>query len=514
MSRYYLTTAIDYANGAPHIGHAYEKIGADAIARYRRLRGDDVHFLIGMDEHGQKVEQTAAAQGVEPQALVDELANTFCDMWERLGISFDQFIRTTDAAHKIGVQALIERIFERSPDDFYEKAYEGWYCVGCEAFKQDAEIEDEKCVLHPTRTLEWVEERNWFFRLSRYSDFLRGHLTRHPEFLQPESRRNEMLALLDRGLEDVSASRSRLKWGIPFPKSLSTGEGQTTYVWFDALPNYLTATGFPDGDWASRWPAQLHIVGKDITRFHTIIWPAMLQAAGLPLPERVWGHGFVLLGGERFSKSAGVRLDLDEAINRYGADAFRYFLLREVPFDGDGSFSWERFDERYNADLANAWGNLASRVIAMVEKYRGGVVPVGEGDEADRADAHDIAAYHEAMDGTRGFLLHDALQRAMACVTRGNEYVQVMQPWAIARRDDEDGRRALDHVLASLGRQLARQAVLLAPFMPDKAAELWKQLGAPGTVAEQRFDRLMELKASGWQVKKGASMFPKREADA
>ena len=512
MSNYYLTTAIDYANGEPHLGHAYEKIGADAIARYRRLLGDDVHFLIGMDEHGQKVEQTAAAQGITPQVLVDELADTFCRMWERLEISFDQFIRTTDASHKAGVAALIARIFDRSPDDFYEKAYEGWYCVGCEAFKQDAEIVDGKCVLHPTRTLEWVQERNWFFRLSHYTDFLRRHLTDHPGFLQPESRRNEMLALLERGLDDVSASRSRVTWAIPFPRPLSSGEVQTTYVWFDALPNYLTATGFPDGAWESRWPANLHVVGKDITRFHSIIWPAMLQAAELPLPERVWGHGFVLFGGERFSKSAGVKLDLDQAITRYGSDAFRYFLLREVPFDADGTFSWERFDDRYNADLANSWGNLASRVIAMIEKYRGGVVPAGVADAADAADEGDIAAYHAAMDGTRGFLLHEALGRAMACVTRGNESVQTAQPWAIAKRTDEEGARALDSVLASLTRQLARQAVLLAPFMPGKAQELWTQLGAPGTVLEQRYSRMTAIDPTGWKVTKGAGMFPREPA--
>jgi methionyl-tRNA synthetase len=323
-----------------------------------------------------------------------------------------------------------------------------------------------------------------------------------------------MLALIDRGLEDVSASRSRLKWGIPFPKPLSTGEPQTTYVWFDALPNYLTATGFPDGDWAKRWPAQLHIVGKDITRFHTIIWPAMLKAAELPLPGRVWGHGFVLLGGERFSKSAGVRLDLDEAIDRFGADAFRYFLLREIPFDADGSFSWERFEERYNADLANAWGNLASRVIAMVEKYRGGEVPAGAPDEADRNDAADVAAYHAAMDGTRGFLLHEALQHAFACVTRGNEYVQSSQPWALAKGTDDESRRRLDSVLALLVRQLARQAVLLAPFMPAKAQALWEQLGAPGKVADQRFAGLEELDATGWKVRKGEPLFPREKPAA
>ena len=315
MSKYFLTTAIDYSNGDPHIGHAYEKIGADAIARYRRLRGDDVHFLIGMDEHGQKVEQTAAQQGIAPQALVDTLASSFSAMWARLGISYDQFIRTTDPMHRAGVTALIERIFDRNPDDFYEKAYEGWYCVGCEAFKQDAEIVDGKCVLHPTRTLEWVEENNWFFRLSAYTDRLKK-LVSSDEFLQPKSRRNEILSLIDSGLDDISASRSRFSWGIPFPRKGSGGEEQTLYVWFDALPNYLTATGFPNPDFETLWPADLHVIGKDITRFHAVIWPAMLMAAGLAVPKRIWVHGFVLVGGTRVSKSAGGNLDLREAIAR------------------------------------------------------------------------------------------------------------------------------------------------------------------------------------------------------
>jgi methionyl-tRNA synthetase len=507
VSKFYLTTAIDYANGEPHIGHAYEKIGADAIARYRRLRGDQVHFLIGMDEHGQKVAQAAEQRGLTPQQQVDEIAERFQATWRALEISYNEFMRTTEERHKAGVRALIKRIFDKNPDDFYERSYSGWYCVGCEAFKQDSEIEDGRCILHPTRKLEWVEERNWFFRLSKYTGFLERLLSERREFLQPESRRNEMLALLDYGLEDISASRSRFTWGVPFPAPLSTGEAQTTYVWFDALPNYLTATGFPEKDYKDRWPAQLHIVGKDINRFHSIIWPAMLQAAELPLPERVWVHGFVLFSGERFSKSAGVKLDLQEVIDRYGPDAFRYYLLREVPFDADGSFSWERFEQVYISELANSWGNLASRAIAMVEKYCDSIAPAAMETEVDRADEADLQAYHSAMDGSRGFLLHEALRRAMASVTRGNEYVQSMQPWVLAKSPDT--RTMLETTLGTLMRSLARQAVMLFPFVPTKAQELWQQLGAPRRIEDQRITTLMKLDATGWRVRKGAPLFPK-----
>jgi len=507
MAKFYLTTAIDYANGEPHIGHAYEKIGADAIARYHRLCGDDVYFLTGLDEHGQKVAQAAAERGVSPQEFVDQMASRFERMWGRLNISYDRFMRTTAADHKRGVRALIKRIHENTPDDFYEKSYEGWYCVGCELFKRDNEIENGKCILHPTRELQWTTERNWFFRLTRYEPFLRKLFAERPDFLAPETRRNEILALLDQGLEDISITRSRLTWAIPFPLALSTGEEQGTWVWFDALPNYLTATGFPDKHYHDRWPAQLHVIGKDITRLHTVIWPAMLQAAEVALPDRVWSHGFVLLSGERFSKSSGVRLDLDEATDRFGADAFRYFLLREVPFDTDGSLSYERFDDRYNADLANSLGNLASRAISMVERYCDSVVPAGEPNELDRADAVECAEYHSAMDGSRGFLLHEGLRRVMASVARGNEYVQSQQPWALAK--DPAKRAALEQVLSAIIRQLARHAVFLAPFMPEKSQELWTQLGGPGRVEEQRFANVSSLSVGGWRVAKGAPLFPK-----
>ena len=512
MARFYLTTAIDYANGDPHLGHALEKIGADVIARYHRLRGDEVHLLIGMDEHGQKVQQTAAARGIAPQAFTDEIAARFQAMWSRLGVRYDQFIRTTDAHHKTGVQALIKRIAERNPDDFYERSYRGLYCVGCEAFKQDADIVDGKCVLHPTRVLEEVEERNWFFRLSRYQPFLQELLATNPSYIEPESRRNEILGLLAQGLEDISASRARLDWAVPFPLVLSNGETQGTYVWFDALPNYLTATGFPDAGYEARWPANLHIIGKDITRFHAVIWPAMLHAAGIALPKQVWAHGFVSLGGERFSKSAGVKLDLGEAIDRYGADAFRYVLLREVPFDGDGNFSWERFEERYTSDLANALGNLASRAIAMVEKYCDAIVPAATRAASEADDDADLAAYHSAMDGHRGWLLHEGLAAVGRMTARANEYTQFTAPWQLAK--DPARRAELEQCMASLIRRLARQAVLLSPFMPDKAEALWTQLGGPASVHAQRFDSLQQLDAAGWHVAKGEGLFPRPQPSA
>jgi methionyl-tRNA synthetase len=506
VPKYYITTAIDYANGDPHLGHAFEKIGADVLARYHRMRGDKVHFLTGMDEHGQKVAQAAALERRTPQEQVDEIAGKFQRTWDYLGISYDQFVRTTDTSHKKGVRAFIQKIFERSPDDFYVKSYSGWYCVGCEAFKTEDEIQDGKCLLHTTRTLEWIEEKNWFFRLSAYTERLRELLSRD-DFLQPKSRRNEMLALIDQGLEDISASRARLSWGIPFPRDIGDREPQTTYVWFDALPNYITALGYPrmDSGFETWWPADVHIIGKDITRFHAIIWPAMLMAAGVELPKSVWAHGFVLLGGDRFSKSAGVTFDVDDAVRRYGADAFRYFLMREVPFDGDGNFSWERFEERYNADLANAWGNLASRTMAMIERYCSGFVPAGDVTDVDEADALDYEAYHAAMLGN---LPNKALEHVWATIARGNEYVDRQAPWKLAK--DPGQRQLLETTLTSLVRQLVRQAFALTPFMPTKCAELFKQLGAPPRI---KYAFPEKIDVAGWRVMKMEPLFPKKDEE-
>jgi methionyl-tRNA synthetase len=502
--RFYITTAIDYSNGNPHLGHAFEKIGADVIARYRRQCGDRVHFLMGMDEHGQKVAQSATAEGVTPQEFVDGIADVFVRAWQRLDISHDQFVRTTDAEHRRGVQALIERIFERNPDDFYERSYEGWYCVGCELFKREGEIVEGRCATHPTRELEWTTERNWFFRLSRYQQFLADHFARDPGFLEPASRRNEILALLESGLDDISVSRARLAWAIPFPRPTSDDVEQGTWVWFDALPNYLTATGYPYPGFEERWPAQLHVIGKDITRLHCVVWPAMLESAGLPLPERVWAHGFVNLGGERFSKSAGVRLDLDEAIDRHGPDAFRYFLVREVPWDSDGNFSYERFDERYTAELANDLGNLASRSLSMLAKYRDGVVGRAARTSLDDAADAAIARYRDRMDA---LALHEGAAAAMALVAEANVFVGEQAPWKLAK----DPARAadLDAALASLARTLAVVAVLLAPFMPARMAELWDRLGTATPMPP--LDELASLDPAGWHTRTGEVLFPRPE---
>lgn len=518
MSAFYITTAIEYANGEPHLGHAFEKIGADAIARYRRLRGDTAHLLVGTDDHGLKVARAADAAGVTPRAQADRISSIFRQTWNTLGIAYDRFVRTTTPDHAASVQALIARIRERHPNAFYEKFYEGWYCVGCEAFRTERELDHGTCAIHPTLQIERVAESNWFFRLSDHQEFLTTFLRSNPEFIRPAARYNEILAFVERGLADVSITRASLDWGIPFPLPAHDGRHQAIYVWFDALPSYLTATGYPDPSGDIAWPAQVHVVGKDITRFHCVLWPAVLHAAGLPLPECIWAHGFVTANGARLSKSSGVWIDLGEAIARYGPDALRYFLLREIPFDGDGDFSWSRFDARYTADLANTLGNLTSRVSALVVKHvRDSRVPApdrieGAGlvseaiEELDRRSTLAVERYVTAFDAFRP---HEALGAVFDALTAANEFITRVEPWKVA--SDPGRRHEFDRIIATAVRLLAKLTVLLYPVIPTTAAVLWRSLGGPGSVYDQRLRDLPNLDSTGWLVTRTAPLFPRAD---
>ena len=495
--RFYLTTAIDYSNGDPHLGHALEKIGADCIARYARLRGDRVHFLMGMDEHSQSVIQAAARAGVSPRDWVDRLALRFEQFWKRLECSNDDWIRTTEPRHVRGVVALLERIQQNRPDDLYVADYEGLYCTGCEEFKQPAQIENGRCIEHPTLDLVPTRERNHFFRLSAYGQRLLKLITTGQFRVDPEIRRNEVLRLLEAGLQDVSISRQRLPWGIPFPDD----PDQTVYVWFDALINYLSATGFPEPGYEKLWPADLHVVGKGITRFHCVIWPAMLLAAGLELPKRVWAHGYVQWEGTKMSKTAGTAVSLDTAIERHGADALRYFLLREVGFENDGNFTWERFDARYSSDLADTFGNLVSRALSMVQRYRDGIVPADAGDSPLERDTQEaLRAYGAAMDALD---LQQGATVIIELASRANRYVEETAPWKLAKEKKD---KELDAVLANLVRVVARLAVMATPFMPAKAAEVWSLLGAPHPPGIRE---LAGLSVAGQRVSKPPPLFPK-----
>ena len=500
MPKYYLTTAIDYSNGDPHLGHALEKVGADAIARYRRLRGDQVRFLMGMDEHSQAVVQAAEQNGFTPQAWVDRMAERFAEFWRRLECSNDDWIRTTEPRHRATVAELLRRIRERSPEDLYVGEYEGLYCVGCEEFKQPAQIVDGRCIEHPTLELVPTRERNHFFRLSRYRDPILERIRSGEFSVEPAIRRNEIVRLLEDGLQDISVSRHRIAWGIPFPGDPE----QTVYVWFDALINYLSATGFPAPEYDRLWPADLHVVGKGITRFHCVIWPAMLLAAGLELPRGVWAHGYVQWEGTKMSKTAGTAVTLDDAIERHGPDALRYFLLREVGFEADGNFSWERFDERYTADLADGLGNLISRSLAMIAKYREGVVPMaGPPATLDRAAVAATEAYAQAMEALD---LRGGAEAAWGLVATANLYIQQTAPWKLAKEGRED---ELDAALGALARALYRLAVLASPFVPGKAQVLWEALGLPGEAAHAAWGSLAAPPVAGVTVSRPEVLFPK-----
>jgi methionyl-tRNA synthetase len=500
VAKFFLTTAIDYSNGDPHLGHALEKVGADCIARYRRLRGDQVHFLMGMDEHSQSVLQAAARAQVQPQEWVDRMARRFEEFWQRLECSNDDWIRTTEPRHARSVTELLRRIQRLNPDDLYVAEYEGLYCTGCEEFKQESQIVDGHCIEHPTLELIHTRERNHFFRLSRYGAPVLELITEGKFRVEPAIRRNEVLRLLESGLQDISVSRLRQPWGIPFPGDAE----QTVYVWFDALINYLSASGFPDAGYERLWPADLHIVGKGITRFHCVIWPAMLLSAQLDLPREVWAHGYVQWEGTKMSKTSGTAVTLDEAIERHGPDPLRYFLLREVGFEADGNFTWERFDERYTAELADGLGNLASRSLAMLIKYRNGQVPAQHSESSlDGNGQETLLRYRAAMDQLD---LRGGAEAVWGLVSAANLYVQQTAPWALAKADKQS---ELDEVLASLARVLARLAILTSPFIPGKAQALWGMLGFDGAVSSERWESAERPAVSGRMVSRAEVLFPK-----
>ena len=508
MAKFYLTTAIDYVNSRPHLGTAYEKIAADVIARYKRLCGVETRFMMGNDEHSQNVFQRARELGVEPLAFCDGMETAFRDVWARLDISFDDFIRTTEARHRTSVTALVSRLADAG--DIYDGYYEGWYCVSCEAFKPEKDLEDGNCPVHG-KPPQWIKEKNHFFRLSKYRQRLLDHYAAHPEFLLPQIRRNEMLSLLEAGLDDISMSRTGQSWGIPVPSDPDS----VVYVWVDALINYVSGVGYgaDDGLFETWWPADLHVIGKDITRFHCVIWPAMLMSAGLPLPRRVFGHGWVHWQGQKMSKSLGTVVDPLEAADRLGPDPLRLYLTKEIAFGQDGDFTWDRFEERYNVDLANNFGNLVSRLASMAHRYRKGrlAAPSSAPGPLAEAASRAVGAYREAMDA---FALHAGVAAAFQLVDAANEYIASVEPWVTAR--DPARGAELDRQLYDVSEAVRIAAVLLAPVMPRSCREVLARVGAPGEVSDLDLDRdavWTTPPGAERQMVKGGPLWPRLEPD-
>ncbi len=468
-AKFFLTTAIDYPNSRPHIGTAFEKIGADCQARFRRMEGNSVHFLMGNDENTIKVSQRAEELGVDAKTYVDDMAKQFLEVWKALEISNDDFIQTSEERHHIGCRKFIQVVHDAG--DIYKQPYIGLYCNGCEMFKTEKELVDGRCPNHPNIPLKQIEEENYFFRLSAYSDRLLEHYDENPEFIQPESRRNEVINYVKSGLLDTSISRTGFTWGIRVPFD----EEQTIFVWFDALLNYITAIGYgtDEARFASLWPADVHVIGKDITRFHCALWPAMLMSAGLPLPRKVFAHGFVYNKGAKISKSAGTAIDPMDVHRRHGADAFRYYFLRECPFGGDGDFSEERFAALYNSDLANNLGNVYSRTLSMCVKYFEGVLPGSAAIDATAWQAGlDLPALVEQLRQLVGsFQFNVALQRIwLEVLDAANRYVQTTEPFKLIKTDP-DACRA---VLVNLAEAIRVAAILIKPFLPGTAETFYR----------------------------------------
>lgn len=471
---YYITTAIAYASGKPHIGNTYEIILTDAIARYKRLAGFDVFFCTGTDEHGQKIENKAHEAGLSPKAFVDGVAKQIKGIWDLVGTSYDYFIRTTDDYHEKTVQNIFKKFYEQG--DIYKSEYEGWYCEPCESFFTETQIVDGKCP-DCGRPVKKMKEEAYFFKMSKYADRLMKYIEDHPDFISPELRKKEMINnFLKPGLQDLCVSRTSFKWGIPVPFD----ERHVIYVWLDALTNYITALGYDvdrqGENFGKYWPADLHVIGKDILRFHTIYWPIFLMALDLPLPKKVFGHPWLLFGEDKMSKSKGNVIYADDLVHAFGVDAVRHYVLSETPFAADGSITYETVIERYNSDLANNLGNLVSRTLAMTKKYFGGMVPApAQGTEFDASlietVKQTVETYKTKMDDLH---IADAENAVFAMLRRANKYIDETAPWVLAK--DESKKEVLGTVLYNLLETIRVGAVLLTPFMPSTAASIFKQL--------------------------------------
>ena len=504
---FYITTPIYYPSDRLHIGHSYTTVAADAIARYKRLRGFDVMFLTGTDEHGQKIQRKAEEKGVSPKQYVDEIVAGIKELWKLMKITNDRFIRTTDKEHQATVQKIFKKLYDNG--DIYKSEYEGWYCTPCESFWTETQLEDGKCP-DCNREVELTKEESYFFRLSKYQDRLIKHIEENPEFIQPVSRQNEMLNnFLRPGLEDLCVSRTTFDWGVP----VTFDDKHVVYVWIDALSNYITALGYlseDDSAYRRYWPADVHLVGKEIVRFHTIIWPAMLMALGEPLPKQVFGHGWLLLEGGKMSKSVGNVVDPVILIKKYGLDTIRYFLLREVPFGSDGVFSNEALIQRINSDLANDLGNLLNRTVAMIDKYFGGTIPEQREEGEFDSDLRDTFAelpnkVEELMDR---FQFSTALAEIWKAISRTNKYIDETMPWVLAKSEDKKPRLAA--VMYNLAESLRIISILIQPFMPETPQKMREQLGIADRPAPD-WDSAKKWGGypAGVSVRKGEALFPR-----
>ncbi|MEB3285650.1 MAG: methionine--tRNA ligase [Candidatus Sericytochromatia bacterium] len=500
---YYITTAIDYTNAPPHLGHAYEKIAADVLARWNRLDGADVFFLTGVDEHGIKIEKAAALQGVTPEEFVGGITPQFVSTWSTLGVQYDRFIRTTDAYHEESVQRAFALLVEQG--DIEKARYEGLYCAGCEEFKNERELVDGRCPQHDAVPQNFAED-NYVLRIGKYRERIREHILSHPEFIQPESRRNEVLNLLDT-FPDVSVSRQKVRWGISVPGD----DSQVIYVWVDALLNYITGVGWgwDDALFSRYWPASVHVVGKDIMKFHCIIWPAILMALELPLPRTIHGHGWVHVGDQKMSKSLGNAVEPNALAARYGADALRYYLMREITYGKDGTYTLEAFKLRVNADLANNLGNALNRTLGMLEKQFAGVVPSDlpaiTKELADRVTmVQEQAARH-----MRQFEIQEALEVIWGLIDAVNKFIDTQAPWALAKAGDME---KLGGVLYGVLESLRAVTILVSPFVPQLAEKMWLQLGISSDLQSQRLkDLAWGGLQSGTQTRKLGPVYPRIE---